>query len=48
MGGRDYSHREVKKSKKSVKLSISETAAPSPEAELVKKRKARKPKEDET
>lgn len=47
MGDRDYRHREVKKTKKEGKALKVEALSPSVEAEVVKKRKARKEKESE-
>ncbi|MBI2856436.1 MAG: hypothetical protein HYX93_06285 [Chloroflexi bacterium] len=45
MGGRDYSHRETKKSKKEARAVKVEALTPSPEVLVVKKGKARKEQE---
>ena len=48
MGGRDYSHREAKKTKKSEKAIKVEALTPSPEVEVVRKKKGKKDREAET
>ena len=45
MSGRDYRHREPKKSKKEARAVKVEALTPSPEVGVVKKRKARKEQE---
>jgi hypothetical protein len=47
MGGRDYRHREVKKTKKDGKAIKVEALTPSAETEVVRKRKARKDKDSD-
>ena len=42
MGGRDYRHRELKKSKKTSRPVKVEALAPSAEVEIAKKRKPRR------
>ena len=47
MGGRDYRHREVKKTKKDGKAIKVEALTPSAEAEVVRKGKSKKERESE-
>ena len=48
MGGRDYRHREAKKTKKADKTIKVEVLTPSPEVEVVRKGKGRKEREADT
>ena len=48
MGGRDYRHREAKKTKKADRSIKVEVLTPSPEVQVVRKGKSRKEREVET